>query len=358
MAEDSGSNVLHERYDWLDQARGLVVLMLIVSMSTSEFAGDLIVGEVSLGPPMWNHGYDYFDSVPAIITFIDIGQALFVFMMGFVGYIAFTSRIAKRGKRSGFLYALRRVGLLYALAGLDSVLLSLLANGRIEWDSFLYKGTFSSLALGALTAFVGIVLCPKPDRRIVIAIAMTALHAVLYAFPIFDHRGWQDDMLRMPAFPFGALGMCSVALAGSCFGQWYATNPDEPLQGFRARIVPASLLASLAAYSMDWMQPAQHHDATAALQLYAIACGGLMLMIFYAFGVVGFRIPLLSTLGKNLLLMFAVGGLGASIYLNLVPRSLLMQSPVLTLLLGAIIPFVGLSLFARFLEKRGIMVRA
>ena len=42
--------------DWLDQARGLVVLLLIVSMSTAEFLSDMVLGDPVIGSPMLGHG--------------------------------------------------------------------------------------------------------------------------------------------------------------------------------------------------------------------------------------------------------------------------------------------------------------
>ncbi|NUM55383.1 MAG: hypothetical protein HUU46_17180 [Candidatus Hydrogenedentes bacterium] len=358
MVEESTSSELHPRHDWLDQARGLVVIMLIVSMGTAEFAGDMVLGEPVIGPPMLNHGYDYYHGAPAIITFVDVGQALFVFVMGFVGYAAFTSRLTKRGPRSAFLYAARRVLVLYALAGLDSILLSTLERGSPEWAVFFYGGTFSAIALGSLVAFVSIVIIPNADRRAAFAAALVLLHALLFEFPIFDRYTWYDDVLGLPKFPFGAAGLAIVAIFGSSFGQWYVIDPDEPLAGFKQRMVPVSTAAVIAAYCMDWLQPAEHHDVTASLQLQAIYMGGFMLEIFYTFGRAGFRFPLLSSFGKNLLLMFAVGGFGVSIYWNFLPKELLIAEPLIALFLVGILPIAALGVFAKFLEKRGVMVRA
>lgn len=358
MVDESGTGVLHPRHDWLDQARGLVVIMLIVSMGTAEFAGDMVLGEPVIGAPMLNHGYDYYHGAPALITFVDVGQALFVFVMGFVGYAAFTSRLAKRGRRSAFLYAARRVLVLYALAALDSILLSTLERGSPEWAVFFYGGTFSAIALGSLAAFVSIALIPNADRRIAFACVLLLVHALFFEYPIFDHYTWYDDVLGLPKFPFGAAGLAIVAVFGSCFGQWYALDPQEPMVGFRQRIVPASTIAVVAAYCMDWLQPAEHHDVPASLQLQAIYTGGFMLMIFFTFGAAGFRFPLLSSFGKNLLLMFAVGGFGVSVYWNFLPRTLLFTEPLLALLLVGIVPIAVLGVFAKVLEKRGVMVRA
>jgi hypothetical protein len=136
---------------------------------------------------------------------------------------------------------------------------------------------------------------------------------------------------------------------GSCFGQWHMMDPDEPLIGFRSRIVPACTAALVGAYCMEWLQPSEHHDLPAALQLQAVYMGGFMLTIFFVFGRMGIRFPLLSSFGKNLLLMFTVGGLGVGVYWGVLPKPLLIQYPLLALILGWL---------AVLLDKRGVMVRA
>jgi hypothetical protein len=295
---------------------------------------------------------------PALITFIDVGQALFVFIMGFAGYTAFTSRLYKRGPGSAVGYVARRVLLLYALAALDSILLNSLKRGGPDWAAFFYGSTFSGIALGALAAFVATALCPNADRRIFIAGILLLVHALLFEFPLFDRYTWFDDVWGFPKFPFMAAGQCVIGIAGSCFGQWHATNPAEPEVLFRSRILPVSMFAFICAYSMEWLQPSEHHDLPAALQLQAIYVGGFMLMIFFAFGRVGFRFPLLSSFGKNLLLMFVLGGFGVSVYWNFLPRDLLLTNPLATLALVAIAPIAVLGCFAVLLDKRGILVRA
>jgi hypothetical protein len=266
--------------------------------------------------------------------------------------------LRKRGGRSAFAYAARRVLVLYGLAALDSILLSSLTKGGPEWAGFFYASTFSGIALGSMAAFVATALIPRADRRIVLAALLVLAHALLYEFPIFDHREWYDDLLHLPKFPFLALGLSCVAIVGSCFGQWHVMDPGDALAGFQSRIAPASTIAFVCAYCMDWLQPAEHHDLPASLQLQAIYIGGFMLMIFFAFGRVGFRFPLLSSFGKNLLLMFAVGGFGVSVYWNFLPKQMLIANPLLALLLVGIAPIAVLGWFARVLDRRGVMVRA
>ncbi|MBX7255513.1 MAG: hypothetical protein K1Y02_04040 [Candidatus Hydrogenedentes bacterium] len=358
MNDSLAPGPLHERYDWLDQARGLVVLLLVVSMATDKYRGDVVLGDPPLGPTLMNHGYAYFDGFPAAMTFIDSGHALFMIILGFVGYLAFTSRLKKKGGSVAFWYGFRRVAVLYFLSAIAHILLPYFFKGHIEWGHFLYMGAFTVLAFGSMTSFLSAVLVPNADKRILIPIVLVLIHLMLYAFPIFDRRTPFDNALNLPTFPFALLGMTALAITGSCFGQWFRMDPENPSVGFKKRIVPISTFAFIAAYSLDWMQPAQHHDVNAAMQLQALYVCGFMLMAFYAFSQVGFRFSLLSSLGKNLLLIFAAGGLTIQIYFAMVPKTLLLQSPFLSLVLAGILPIAFVSYVAVALDRRGIVVRA
>lgn len=346
-----------ERYDWLDQARGIVVIMLIVSMSTYYYSGDVLSEDHPLGPTMLNHGYQYFSGVPPLITPIDEGQGIFLFIMGFVGYAAFMRR-RLHGSSSASLYAARRVGVLYALAFFECIVMQYFKNGETLWRDFLIDSTFTVLALGSLAGFASIVLCPNADRRLRFALAMTAIHSLLYASPYFDHYTGDDNIFRLAYFPFNVLGLSAVAIAGTCFGQWLHMDPENPTIGFQKRILPATAAALFAAYSLDWVQPAEPHDATAPHQLLAIGMAGLMLVSCYSAAQCKLRLPLLSAMGKNLLVMFVVGSVFLETYLDFIPKDFLVRWPIAALVLVGFLPLALLAGVAVFLDKRGIIVRA
>ncbi|MBX7259789.1 MAG: hypothetical protein K1Y02_25770 [Candidatus Hydrogenedentes bacterium] len=347
-----------ERYDWLDQARGLVVIMLIVSMSTYYYSGNVLTDDPPLGPTMLNHGYQYFNGYPPLFTLVDAGQAIFMFLMGFVGYNAFTRRLRMRGSRCAFWYATRRVGALYALAFLESVVLHYFLEGKAMWYDFLIESTFTMLALGSLAGFASIVLCPNADRRILVALTLTVIHSLLFACPFFDHDTGDDNIFHLMYFPFGVMGLCAVAIAGTCFGQWCFAHEGDPYTRFQKRMVPVTWAALFAAYALDWIQPPEPHDATAAHQLLSVGMAGLLIIGFYSSGQMGLRFPLLSVMGKNLLVMFVLGGVFLEMYLDLIPKEFLIRWPVAAPFLVGILPLGALAAVAALLDKLGIIVRA
>ena len=78
-AEPERKKALHERWQWLDQFRGLKIIFLIISVISWQLSGDpLNLTDRPIGPPLLNHGFQYLDGYPALITIIDIGQQIFI----------------------------------------------------------------------------------------------------------------------------------------------------------------------------------------------------------------------------------------------------------------------------------------
>jgi len=142
---------------------------------TWPLSGNFPGTEIPIGPPLLNHGFQYYDGYPALITIIDIGQQIFMFILGYVAYIAFTSRMKKRGAGAAWKHGIIRVAVLYGLAFLDDGLIGgLLFGDGIPWDEVLWYGTH-------LLAY----LIPKSaDKRLYVCIGIMIIHAILYATPL------------------------------------------------------------------------------------------------------------------------------------------------------------------------------
>lgn len=349
---------LHKRYDWLDQFRGLIIIFLIISVITWPLSGDptLGSGDPWIGPPLLNHGFKYFNGWPPLITIIDIGQQIFMFVLGFVGYIAFTSRREKKGDAAAWKHALIRVAGLYILAFLDDGIIGgLILNGSIPWDEVLWYGTLANLAIGTFAAYFFTYLIPKnADRRILVPIGMMIIHAVLYATGIFDYKGPLPGGSLV--FPFNAFNHAAIAVAATCFSQWYKMDPDNPDVGFRKRILPVATIMIIAFYCFDWIQPAEHHDATTSLALFAIAASGFLMAVFYGFEKMKFKVPVLSEMGKNMLLLFIIAFIW-DLLLGLIDKDLLIFSPILTMFLVGVLPIAVEAGIAILLAKKDVIIK-
>lgn len=343
---------LYKRYEWLDQFRGLVVILLIVSAITWVLSGDWTGNNPPLGPTFLNHGFQYYDGYPALITIIDIGQQIFMFLVGFAGYISFTSRLEKQGARAAWVHGLRRVGVLYLLSFIDDGLLEIVTSGAIDWKNVIYYGTLANIAIGSLMGYVAIYLIRDGDKRLLMAIGIMVFHFIMYALPVFEHYHTQEGLL----FPFNALNHASIAIAGTCCSQWLKMDPENPQIGFKKRILPLATLSFVAMYMIDWLQAAEHHDVTTSLALMAIGTSGFMIAIFYGFEQLEFKIPLLSEFGKNLLLMFILT-LFISLYNQVFSKDFLISSPLLAMILVGLVPVIILGGLAVLLDKKGIIVK-
>ena len=345
---------LHVRYEWLDQFRGLIIIFLIISVITWPLSGNPnLPGSTWIGPPLLNHGFKYLNGWPPLITIIDIGQQIFMFVLGFVGYIAFTSRREKRGLGAAWKHGLIRVAILYILAFLDDGLIGgLISNGSIPWDEVLWYGTLANLAIGTFAAYLFTYLMPKnADRRMLIAIGIMVIHAILYATGIFDYKGPLPGGTLV--FPFNAFNHAAIAIAATCFSQWYRLDPQDPKVGFKKRILPAATIFIIAFYCFDWIQPAEHHDATTSLALLAIAASGFLIAVFYGFELMKFKVPVLSEMGRNMLFLFIFAFI-FDIIIGLLmdsSRDFFASNPLITMLLFGVLPIAieaGIAmLFAR-----------
>ncbi len=348
----------HVHYEWLDQFRGLVIILLVISVITWPLSGDNGVGII--GPPLLNHGFKYANYYPPLITVIDIGQQIFMFLLGFGGYLAFQGRMEKKGVKAAWKHGIIRVAILYLLAFLDDGLIGgdLLEGGTSWIKNVVYNGTLANLAIGTFAAYLATYLIKTSGRRMYLGIAILILHSILYASPFFDRfitTGYPEGTIP---FPFNSLNHAAIAIIATCFSQWIR-DADNLEIGFRQKVLPASTIAMILFYCVDWIQPAEHHDVTTSLAIFAIAVSGFMVSIFYLFDRIGFKIPVLTAMGKNLLVLFILAFL-VDLYVGIMVdnfRPLLLAFPPFTLFLVGIFPVlfeIGIGLL---LDKYNIKIK-
>jgi hypothetical protein len=359
--EKEDKNRLHVRYEWFDQFRGLLIIFLIISVVTWELSGNFLSLTTPIGPPLLNHGYQYFNGYPPIITIIDIGQQIFMFVMGFGAYLAFSSRREKRGLSAAWIHGLIRVGVLYLLAFIDDGLLGgLISKGYIPWDEVLWYGTFANLAIGTFAAYLATYLIPKSaDKRIILSLIIMIFHSLLYASGFFEYKGAAPLPDGPFVFPFNSFNHAAIAIAATCFSQWFKMDPNDPKVGFKKRILPVSTIAIALFYIVDWIQPAEHHDCTSSLALLAIGATGFLIAVFFSFELLNFKIPLLSEMGKNLLILFIFALVFSLLAQELVDsmRDFMLEFPVFPLLVLGVLPIAIEAGIAMLLAKWDIKIK-
>jgi len=353
---------LHVRYEWLDQFRGLIIIFLIISVITWPLSGNPnMPGSTWIGPPLLNHGFKYLNGYPPIITIIDIGQQIFMFVLGFVGYLAFKSRLEKKGTWAAWKHGLIRVAILYGIGFLDDGLIGglLFGDGTILWDEVLWYGTLANLAIGTFAAYLATYLIRKnANYRMYLSIGIMTIHAILYSTGLFEYKFnlLPDGNI---VFPFNAFNHAAIAIAATSFSQWLKMDPKNPDVGFKRRILPASTIAIIAFYCFDWIQPAEHHDATTSLALLAIGASGFLITIFYGFDKLNFKVPLLSEMGKNMLLLFILAFVWDLIIGIVVDsaRDFLLNFPVVTMVCFGVLPILIEGAIAYLLARWNIKIK-
>jgi hypothetical protein len=284
-----------------------------------------------------------------------------MFVMGFGAYLAFTSRREKRGVKAAWTHGIIRVGVLYALAFIDDGLLGgLVSSGTIPWDEVLWYGTFANLAIGTFAAYLATYLIPKSaDKRILLSIAILITHSLLYASGLFEYKGISALPDGPFLFPFNSFNHAAIAIAATCYSQWFKMDPSEPKVGFKKRILPVSTISIVSFYIVDWLQPAEHHDCTTSLALFAIAATGFLIAVFFSFEQLNFKVPLLSEMGKNLLILFIFALVFSLLAQELVDgmRDFMLAFPIFPMLVLGVLPIAIEAGIAMILAKFNIKIK-
>lgn len=364
ISDTQGSK--YERWEWVDQFRGLVVVFLVIAAITWILSGGHIngVGDPNnppIGPTYLNHGWKFaeFNGWPNIITLIDLGQQILMFIVGFVGALAYYHHREKEGELGAFIHILRRFTALMFFA----MLVDELFDGNLiisDWNlvSVFWTGTFPNLAWGSLIGLIAVmVLKHKPNQRCLIAAVIMICYSVMFAIPELQTWAWMDGNRKIFEIPWNTINHVAIAIFGTCTYDWYMMKTKEnPEFGWTKRILPIGTVCFIFAWLVNYIEPAEHHDATTALALMAIATSQFILFIFYSFDKFGFKISPLSTMGKNILIMFLITGYWDP-YFDIFEKAALVANPWLALVVVGVIPIVFQWLVAWILDQNKIIIK-
>ena len=81
-----------------------------------------------------------------------------------------------------------------------------------------------------------------------------------------------------------------------------------------------------------------------------------MIAVFYGFEKMNFKVPVLSEMGKNMLLLFILAFV-FDVAIGLFDRSFYMANPLITMLLVGVLPIVIEAGIALLLAKRDIKIK-
>ncbi|MHA1111947.1 MAG: hypothetical protein ACTSRE_12640 [Promethearchaeota archaeon] len=362
---------VHPRFDWLDQFRGMVIVFLIIASLTWELSSNDFAAAPPLGPTWLNHGWKFFNQNPAMITIVDLGSQIFMFMLGISLGLSFKSKIEKKGAAYAWSAVLHRVLTFFWIVQLIDYLAEIFETGLFpviklialgiwviitvaaavfrnlkKYENTLHRPFFgmlwalfsvllwmilprfpdpligsgylksvffiealSHLAWGTLFAALFVFLIKKPDYRIIVSIVIFTIHAILWEF-----EGPINTAIRnfWPQWdiPFDVLGMGAIAIAATCVWDWMNIEPSDQKIGMRKRVIPFFLIAGVLHFVVDFFQTADHHGINVSIGLLSLAFSTLLVLIFYSFEFFfKFKIPFLTHLGRNALFLFLFQGI-------------------------------------------------
>ncbi|MBN2157044.1 MAG: hypothetical protein JW776_13455 [Candidatus Lokiarchaeota archaeon] len=343
-------------FSWIYQFQGMLLLFLMVVSLTWIFSAEVRAGEFPIGPTWLNFGFSYADFYPSMITLVDLGIQMFMFILG----ISLTISFKKYSQEKNHLYAWISVGtqffvllwlaeltqldldafywndivvlsiwliftiscaifrnlkrfkssktglLLGFIWSVGSVLLWFLKFDATIWILF-FNHELALLAWGCLFAIVSLNLIKNPDRRIILPVILLCVHFLLWeVIGQWDTTLFSGTLLEFYIeIPYEIIGISIAAITATCVWEWIQLQTTSFKVGFKIRIIPLMVVTFIVHIMVDFFQPADQRVLNTSLTLLAIAFSSLVTMCFYVLEhYYKFNVRILNSLGKNALAIF------------------------------------------------------
>ncbi len=350
-----------KRFLWLDQYRGLCVLLYIVGILTWNLSGDILTNVLPVGPSYYNHGYALSYEVygynpldfPPIITIIDLGQPILVFLIAFMQAYSFRKKERIFDRKTAWMHTINRFLLILSL----SVIFEDMILGKGIFIAF-FDGILALIAWSSLIGGLSAALIKNSNNRLIIGIIILIIHFIMYAIPGLNTWSFGKDFYILQ-IPWRLINLCAISfIASAITGYFFNNDGGVKLEGdvFKKKIIPISLIMFISNFLLDFLQWANNIHCTTSFACLAIAIACLGIFIFYQFEQIQLTIPFLTSFGKNMWVMFIISPIIEWILIDLV-RDLVISSSILALIIIGILPIVILGSIAKLLEKKNILLK-
>ena len=348
------------RHNWLDQFRGLCVLLYVIAVLTWGLSGDVHEGILPVGSTWLNHGSAissfYYSSssflpsqYPPLITIIDLGQPNLVCLVGIMQAYSFQRRKTIWGFRAARNHVIMRLGLLFGC----SVILEDMILTRGLFVAF-FDGAFAGLAWASLFGAWASTWTSKGDKLVAIGIGITLTHTILYAIPGLNTWTFGQDWYLL-GIPWRMINLSALAIIGAGYKVYlFDTKGTMQKQAFKSKILPLTGGFFIGSYLLEFFQWGFQPHATTSLCWLTLGFFGGGLFFFYAFEQISFSIPLLSALGKNMWFFFIVSPVFEWIWILLL-EDLVRNSALAAFILIGVLPLVIIGGLAYLLDRKKIL---
>jgi fucose 4-O-acetylase-like acetyltransferase len=287
------------RVHWVDQLRGLTILMIVV--------GDLIPEKWQTANPVLAFFLTHAPRQAHHVNFTDLRASIFIFIMGLMVAYSFRRRCAKLGTRSTCLHMVRRYGVIFSLGILATVFGhgSLIRTVTLDDGSDLRVLYWDVLPTLGWVGLLGIpFMFLRPGMRLISAYLLLAFYQVMLSN---TGTGWQVFALNSvhggvfaATFSFGA-----QLITASVLGEYvFRRNARGPK--VRAALVifgATHLVAGFVVASLPGVVVSKG-QVTAAYSLISMGVAGLLCWAFLLLDERDKTSVLLEAAGRNTLLIY------------------------------------------------------
>jgi hypothetical protein len=196
-------------------------------------------------------------------------------------------------------------------------------NENNVWSIF-FGETLAYLAWGSLLSGLFLTIQKRPDYRIWSVLGMLILSFTLWeiakSIPVTPSHWFFNIFPGTPldviGVPFNIISMGAIAVSATCISDWLLKKYDDPKEGIKKRIIPFAIITFCVHFIVDFFQPAEHLDGiNVSLATSSIFICIFLLLTHYLFDkYFDVKIPFLTPLGRNALLMFTIQGIYLAIY--------------------------------------------
>ncbi len=315
VAKKTTFRIEKQRYNWIDQARGFVMLMLVIS---------------GLMPTLWREVNDFTrfflehpsDSTHATyMNLYDIGVPAFFFIIGLLMAVSFRKRVEKKGPGPAVLNAVLRWGLV-AVVGI----LFIIVPAVLEEDPFdTWFIELKTIAPGYLAyivtwdvvislGVVGLVSIPflflKRTPRLVISYAMMAFYQIMIMVPETHWREIASASVHGGIIG-GLLVLVPIVLISSVIGEFFILDKETPTREKNKKFLLLGLI-NLAIGIVLWLIPGGFPNKRQSTMSWATISLGVCILVMYLFILVDYKdeeYPSLNPVNKGRIVLFKAYGM-------------------------------------------------
>jgi nitrate reductase gamma subunit len=287
-----------KRYFWIDHARGLIMLLLVITL----FLPDTIREATPISQFFLAHPTN--STTVTYMNVFDLGAPAFIFIMGLLMPLSFSHRKETNGVKKAVLHMVIRYGIILIL-GLLVILID--QGGFIKMEGSIPIIIWDVLPTLGLVGFIALpLLWLKTKPRAIVATGML----VFYQFMLL-YGGWREyASYSVHGGIFGTIfGFSAIMVYATCLGDVMLLNEeftDKKKYMIYAIVGVVALLAGL----LLWLIPGWYpNKRQVSLTYISISLGVTILLSFIVIGLdklVKKPIILLDSYGKSPFIIYVI----------------------------------------------------